>query len=98
MAGILAAGTLWLSLRLQEEDRWVRHTLSVRTQIAEVMLLVQRVETSQRGYLLTGREVYLGPYENAATGLSGSLDALTKLVADNSAQEQTSYSLTQLVQ
>jgi signal transduction histidine kinase len=98
MAAILAAGTLWLSLRLQDEDRWVRHTLSVRTQIAEVMLLVQRVETSQRGYLLTGREVYLGPYENAATGLSGSLDALTKLVADNSAQEQTSYSLTQLVQ
>jgi CHASE3 domain sensor protein len=98
IGAILTAATLWLSLRVQQEEGWVRHTLEVQNQIADVMLLVQRVETSQRGYLLTGRVEYLAPYENAAAALPGSIGALTRLVSDNPPEEQNSRDLAELVQ
>ncbi|MFZ1097148.1 MAG: CHASE3 domain-containing protein [Xanthobacteraceae bacterium] len=56
----------WLIARKQSEEDWVRHTLAVRNQLANVLILVQRTETGQRGYLLTDRDVYLEPY-NAAS-------------------------------
>ena len=94
----LAGTTLWLSLRVRQEDLSVRHTLQVRSQIADVMLLVQRVETSQRGYLLTSRDEYLRPYAHAAAALPDSIGELGRLVMDNPRQQQNSAMLGQLVQ
>jgi hypothetical protein len=45
------------------------HLRAVQNQIARVLNLVQHVETSQRGYLLTGRAIYLDAYEDAETAL-----------------------------
>jgi CHASE3 domain sensor protein len=38
--------------------------------------LVQRAESGQRGYLLTGREMYLAPYEQAIQELPAALDEM----------------------
>ena len=67
LAGAIVAAMFWLIARKQSEEDWVRHTLSVRNQLANVLILMQRTETGQRGYLLTDRDVYLEPY-NAAVG------------------------------
>ena len=64
----------------------------MRNQLSAVVILVQRVETSQRGYLLTGRDVYLAPFETAADELPQELDKLSALVADNSVQHSSSAS------
>ena len=71
LAGAIVAGMFWLIARkqLREED-WVRHTLAVRNQLANVLILVQRTESGQRGYLLTERDVYLEPYDAAVEGRS----------------------------
>jgi CHASE3 domain sensor protein len=51
-AAILGAAIVWLVERLHAEEEWVRHSRAVQNQIAEILILVQRMETSQRGYLL----------------------------------------------
>ena len=57
LAGAIVAGMFWLIARKQSEEDWVRHTLAVRNQMANVLILAQRTETGQRGYLLTPRRI-----------------------------------------
>ena len=53
------------------------------TQIAAVELrsAVQSAESSQRGYLLGGNEIYLAPYDNAKATAERQLDRLKRLLA-----------------
>ncbi len=86
-AALLVAGTFWFSALRQAEVEAVEHTLSVRDQIAGVITLLGNAETGQRGYILTGREIYLAPYEAAVTELPGALDKLSALVGGDTQQQ-----------
>jgi signal transduction histidine kinase len=97
LAATMVAATFWLSDRMQDEDDWVRHTLEVRNQVAQVLVLVQRAESSQRGYLLTGHDNYLAPYETALTALPVAIDEAAKLVGDNAEQQQAVSRLQELI-
>jgi signal transduction histidine kinase/CheY-like chemotaxis protein len=88
LAAVLGATTLWLSARMEADEQWVRHTFAVQNQIARVLMLAQRVETNQRGFLLTGQEAYLGHYKDAETALPAAINETAKLVADNPHQQQ----------
>jgi signal transduction histidine kinase/CheY-like chemotaxis protein len=96
LAGLIAAATIAVGIARQSEDEWVRHTLAVRNQIGLVLSLVQRAETGQRGYLLTGRDIYLAPYEQARKQLPLALKELGSLVVDNADQQQSIGRLRQL--
>ena len=48
-----------------ENDKWVAHTYQVRSELAELWAQVRGAETGQRGYLITGDERYLAPYQSA---------------------------------
>jgi CHASE3 domain sensor protein len=54
LAAMLGAVTVWLSARIEREEKNVRHTLAVQNHVARILSLAQHVETNQRGYLLTG--------------------------------------------
>jgi PAS domain S-box-containing protein len=97
LAAILGAAIVWLVVRLHAEEGWVRHSRLVQNQIAEVLILVQRMETSQRGYLLTGRSVYLDAYNEAEKALPPLVDETARLVADNPRQQETIAGLQQVV-
>ena len=97
LAGAIVAGMFWLIARKQSEEDWVRHTLAVRNQLANVLILVQRTETGQRGYLLTGRDVYLEPYNAAIGELSSAIDETAKLVSDNPRQRKAVEDLRSLI-
>ena len=71
--------------------------MAVRNQIGVVLTLLQRAETGQRGYLLTGRDLYLQPHDAALKALPAALDALGTLVADNPTQQQQVGRMRQLV-
>jgi CHASE3 domain sensor protein len=58
-AALLVAATFWFAELRQTEVQAVRHSLLVRDQIAELVTLMDNAETGQRGYILTGREIYL---------------------------------------
>lgn len=61
----------------------------LRTQRAELHLLLRDVldaETGQRGYLLTGRNEYLGPYQNALISIGKRIQVLSKSIPGNTAR------------
>ena len=97
LAGVLVGAAFLLAARAQTEAEWLHHTLSVQNQIADVLTLVQRAESSQRGYLLTGRDTYLTPYSSAIAALPAALDATAALVVDNPQQQHTVGRLSQLI-
>lgn len=66
----------------------VSHTIEVQKNLQTVLSLLQEAETGQRGYLLTGADDFLQPYDRATARLGGSLAALEQLVADNPSQSQ----------
>jgi PAS domain S-box-containing protein len=96
-AAILGAAIVWLVQRLHAEAEWVRRSRAVQKEIAQVLILTQRMETSQRGYLLTGRVVYLDNYNEAEKALPRLVDETAGLVADNPRQRETIGVLQQLV-
>jgi signal transduction histidine kinase/CheY-like chemotaxis protein len=97
LVAAIVVGTFWLTARTQSDDEWVHHTLAVRGQLAEVLTLVQRAESGQRGYLLTSNETYLGPYDAAVRQLPETLDRTGALVSDNPQQQQAVVRLRGLI-
>ena len=84
---LLAAGLgAWLSTRTNADNAALRHTLEVNNQLAYVLSLMQDGETGQRGYLLTGDERYLAPYEHATRTLWAEVDALATATRDSPGQ------------
>ena len=88
LVAAIVVATFWLTARSQSDDEWVRHTLAVRNQLSRVMTLVQRAESAERGFLLTGDQIYLAPYEAAGRELPATLDETGALVSDNTQQQQ----------
>ncbi|MGH7284331.1 MAG: CHASE3 domain-containing protein, partial [Polyangiaceae bacterium] len=75
--------------KLIENDRWVAHTQIVRVRIADIMSLMKDAETGQRGFLITGDESFLEPYNAATHGpIDATFNELRGLVSDNPQQEQ----------
>jgi signal transduction histidine kinase len=97
LAAMLGATTLWLAARMKADEQWVRHTLAVKNQIAQVLILIERVETKERGFLLAGRGAYLGHYKETETVLSAAIEETARLVADNPQQRQIVGRLRQVV-
>jgi CHASE3 domain sensor protein len=78
-----------LSGATRSQYDWVRHTLAVRNELANVLSLVQSAETGQRGYLLTSSQAYLIPYDRGVSALPSALEELAKLVEVNPEQRET---------
>jgi signal transduction histidine kinase/CheY-like chemotaxis protein len=97
LAALIVATAFWLGARNKSDDQWVVHSLAVRDQLTRVLSLVQSAETGQRGYLLTGRDNYLGPYRMAIEQLPAMLDRTEKLVGDNPQHVQEVVQLRRLI-
>jgi len=76
---LLAAVVAGRSLLIEDQRHdnvAVREAFELERHIVSVLGLMQDAETSQRGYLLTGEEAYLAPYEAARKALPSELDAI----------------------
>jgi signal transduction histidine kinase len=76
-------GTIFLAYSQQKAFRLLTHTLEVDNKLWTVLSRLQDAETGQRGFLLTGRNEFLGPYNNAQAQFSSDLTDLEAAVADN---------------
>ncbi|HEY0195692.1 MAG TPA: CHASE3 domain-containing protein, partial [Kofleriaceae bacterium] len=74
-----------LTARTEASDA-VAHTNEVQDHLHRLLSMAKDAETGQRGYLLTGDEHYLEPYQLALSELPGQLESVRRLVADNPAQ------------
>lgn len=86
---VFNAYVTWRQLDAQVDlGRWVVHTQQVRLELAQTEKLLVDAETGQRGFLLTGDERYLAPFNLASKQISQHLDNLATLTADNPAQQK----------
>jgi CHASE3 domain sensor protein len=72
---------------LIENDHMVTHTHAVLEDLAHLLSVANDAETGQRGFLLTGDEAYLEPYQSATAVVAGVAADLRKLTADNPRQQ-----------
>jgi signal transduction histidine kinase len=80
------------------EDRvWVIHTYLVLQKLDVVLANNVDVETGQRGYILTGEESYLVPYNDGVKRVQENLKELRELTADNPTQQRAMDLLDALV-
>ncbi len=67
--------------------RLVAHSHEVLAALEALQSTVTDAETGQRGFILTGREPYLGPYQTARESLAARLARIRSLTADNPRQQ-----------
>lgn len=88
LAAAIMLATFWLGGRAENEDQWVRHSLAVRNELQLIQILLLRAESSQRGYLVTGRDEYLAPFDPAVAAVRNAIDQARTLVSDDPQQIQ----------
>ena len=96
-AGFLAATIILLVVgweshanakRLAEAAAWQNHTYEVLNALGETATDLDDAETGQRGYLLTGQDAYLEPYNRAIVKLDQVIGHLKRLTSDNARQQK----------
>ena len=84
---ILAGAMLWAAYDLNASLQWVDHTDQVIGQSRRLLRLTVDMETGERGYLVTGDDLFLQPYQDASKVIEPEYQKLSFLVADNPSQQ-----------
>ena len=70
----MVATSFWMLQRTRASTDAVLSTREVRSSLVVLLSVIQDAETGQRGYLLTGEDRYLQPYEAALRQVEPSLN------------------------
>lgn len=91
LALLICVGILsyWSVVQNANERQWVGHTHLVLEKLDALSANLIDAETGERGYLLTGKESYLAPYNGAASKLRENSKDLRQMTADNPVQQRT---------
>jgi PAS domain S-box-containing protein len=68
---------------LIDYDQLVRHSYDVISELERTLSMLKDAETGERGYIITGDDAYLQPYEAALKRIDGHILRLNRLTADN---------------
>jgi len=74
--------------KLTDTSDWVDHTHQVLGTLESVLATMTNAETGQRGYVLTGEDKYLEPFNAAQGAIESELKALRELTRDNANQQR----------
>ncbi len=74
--------------RLESANQQMAVALEMQSTLHETLSLIVDAETGQRGYLLTGKDEYLRPYETALPKISGAFGRLHELLVRNGTVDQ----------
>jgi methyl-accepting chemotaxis protein len=94
---ILGIISLLMTNKLKTSVGWDTHTYHVLQNQEQILSLLKDAETGQRGYIITGDEQYLEPYNLAVKDVTTKIDDLLELTNDNSKQQQLIGNLKLLV-
>jgi signal transduction histidine kinase/CheY-like chemotaxis protein len=84
---LVAAGmTLYSANALEQSRLLVDKTNTIIDNSAQLLAITEQAETGQRGFMITGKDTYLAPYNNARTELPRVLSELQEELADNPSQ------------
>ncbi len=82
---------------LIENDYWVEHTYEVRQNLATLLSSLKDVETGQRGYILTGQESFLDPYNAGLNAVATAQSEARRMTADSQLQQRRLEQLAPIV-
>jgi signal transduction histidine kinase len=92
LATLVVSVNAWFAFRavhaLLDSEQWVEHTWQVINQVERIMGSAKDAETGTRGFLITGDENYLQPYNEAVQDLPAELDRFESLTRDNPTQQR----------
>jgi diguanylate cyclase (GGDEF)-like protein/PAS domain S-box-containing protein len=71
----------------RESDRWVRHTNEVLRNLQDLLSAIQSVESSYRGFVITGDEQSLKPYKDSILRYQQEDTIIHDLTVDNPIQQ-----------
>jgi len=71
-----------------ESDRWVRHTHEVLEHLEDLLGSMQGLESSARGFVLTGKESYLETYRASISRSEQEKTIVANLIVDNPTQQR----------
>jgi PAS domain S-box-containing protein len=80
LVAVLASGGFVLGERTSASLAEIDRTQDVLSALARLRIGLLDAETGQRGYLLTGRDVYLAPYNEAADTIAAQVEQLDRLL------------------
>ena len=75
----------------------VRHTNEVVQKLEETISTMKDAETGQRGFLITGKEEFLEPYQGSFQKTTALLDNIQQLTIDNPVQQQNIVRLSAVI-
>ncbi len=88
----------WSSLSYQQTaNGWTVHTYEVLKQAEAIVAAMVDRETGVRGYLISGNEDFLAPYNSGEKNYKAAFDDVVKLTSDNSTQQKRLADLDVLV-
>ncbi len=94
----LALLIAWQIRVLVDTTEWVDRSQQVISQSHRVQKLLADMETSVRGFALTGHKDYLSPYEEARFELESALEKITALLDENGEQQKRVAAVKELSQ
>ncbi|HXW16635.1 MAG TPA: PAS domain S-box protein, partial [Terriglobia bacterium] len=101
-AVVILAGMALLLLRdfrsTQDAERWVAHTYEAINSAESLMSKMKDAESGERGYLLTGDERFLEPYNAAIAALPIGLRDLKDLTSDDPHQQARLVEIGRLIE
>ena len=94
---ILGIISLVMTNKLKMSIGWNMHTYQVLQNQEQVLSLLLDAETGQRGYIITGDERYLEPYNLAVKDITTRINDVLELTKDNAKQQQRIGTLKPLI-
>jgi signal transduction histidine kinase len=89
VATLLSALVTYIASQVRKDSvNWIIHTHKVIQATDELEILITDLETGQRGFLLTGEQDYLSPYNAALLKVNPKLTLLDSLINDNPVQKK----------
>lgn len=79
------------------DEAWVTHTQTVMDKTDSLLVTVLDAETGARGYVVTGQDKYLTPYNYALSNWNNRINELKQLTTDNPVQQSNIAKLSPLV-
>jgi PAS domain S-box-containing protein len=76
------------STNLFNRQKQVEYSYETLQKVRDVLTTLRDAERARRGYVITGKESYLGTYNTAVESIDGKLTEARRATADNSKQQQ----------
>ena len=95
----LVGAVTWERLNASRDAReWSQHSYRVLGTLKDLAIALRDAETGQRGYLLTGKDEYLAPYDAARDRIGVLQGEMQKLTSDNPVQQGRLRDLVPVIQ